>query len=562
MVQQNLLLIISLLLVIFSLMMVGEKLRIAFPIFLVLGGLVIGFLPDMFAPVPLLFDIDIDPELVFLLFLPPLLYEAAWGTSWHDFWKNRGTISGLGFGLVIFTSGIVAYLSSFFIGSFSIALGFLVGAIISPPDAVAATSVLRSIRVPKGVLTVLEGESLVNDAASLIVFRFALAAVTSTQVFVLKEAAVDFAFVTFGGIFIGVFIAFVIYIVHKFLPTNINMDVVLTFISPYLMYIGAERFHMSGVMAVVSGGLFLSYRYREFLNYQSHMQAMGTWKTIGFVLNGIVFILIGLQLPIILRKMDQQTLVSGFKYGLIISLFTILIRIFWVYVVVYLHGFFRKIRGKRADDQYDWKQLFIIAWAGMRGVISLAAAFSIPAVIQSSRGAIAFEFPFPDRNLILLIVFVVILITLVFQGLTLPFVIKLFRVDEKQSSASSEKERERFDLRFMGFTSLLLHDKYAKDLRENPLVAHYLKTIDTDIANATKRMKLAEKTQKNHAYEHRYNTVVREVIRFQREELRLYRKANLFAEGIIRKKELELDLIEARLIVFDSSTENTYSEHK
>ncbi len=259
MIQENLLLIIFLLFVVSMLVMLGQKLRISYPIFLVIAGLLISLIPG----IP---HITIDPELVFLIFLPPLLYEAAWYTSWHNFWKWRRPISLLGFGLVLFTSCIIAYFSSEMIPNFTLALGFLLGGIISPPDAVAATSVLKGLKIPKRIVTILEGESLVNDASSLIVFRFALAAVVSGN-FVFQQAATSFFSVTLMGIVIGLAIAHVFYAIHRWLPTSSNIDTALTFIAPYLMYITAEHFHFSGVMAVVTGGLFLSYRSHEIFNY-------------------------------------------------------------------------------------------------------------------------------------------------------------------------------------------------------------------------------------------------------------------------------------------------------
>jgi NhaP-type Na+/H+ or K+/H+ antiporter len=240
------------------LILLARRLKIAYPIFLVLAGLVISYIPGM--PV-----INIEPDLIFLIFLPPLLYEAAWWTSWNEFWKWKRPISLLAFGLVFCTSTVVAYSASSFIPGFTLATGFLLGGIISPPDAIAATSVLKSIRVPKRIITILEGESLVNDASSLIVFRFALAAAIAGQ-FSFQEASLSFITVTVMGIIVGLAIAHVVYLIHRFLPTTASIDSAFTLISPYLMYLAAEEFHFSGVKAVVSGGLLLSYRSHENFN--------------------------------------------------------------------------------------------------------------------------------------------------------------------------------------------------------------------------------------------------------------------------------------------------------
>ena len=299
MLQDNLLIILSLLFTVSMLSMLSQKLGISYPIFLVVAGLAIGFLPG----IP---PIRLQPDLVFLVFLPPLLYAAAWNTSWKDFWQSRRSISMLAFGLVIFTSATIAVVAHALIPDFSLAMGFLLGGIISPPDAVAATSVLQNLPVPKRVVTLLEGESLINDASSLIVFRFALAAITTGQ-FVLWKAGTDFFLVSIIGIIIGLAIAHVVYAVHRFLPTTPSIDTALTIISPYLMYIAAEHFHYSGVLAVVSGGLFLSFRSHEIFAYGSRIQIMPVWETLVFILNGLVFILIGLQLPDIISGLGQYS---------------------------------------------------------------------------------------------------------------------------------------------------------------------------------------------------------------------------------------------------------------
>src|SRR5687767_3109756 len=207
MLQDQLLVVIALLFGIAMLTMLSRKLKIPYPILLVISGLGISLIPG----IP---SVTLQPDLVFLIFLPPLLYAAAWNTSWKDFWKMRRPIGLLSFGLVIFTSAGVAIVSSAIIPDFSLAFGFLLGGIISPPDAVASTSVLQGLKVPKRVVTILEGESLVNDASSLIVFRFALAAIITGH-FHIGDAAKNFALVAFMGIIIGIAIAFIVYIIHR-----------------------------------------------------------------------------------------------------------------------------------------------------------------------------------------------------------------------------------------------------------------------------------------------------------------------------------------------------------
>ena len=339
----------------------------------------------------------------------------------------------LAVGLVIFTSAGVAYTANYMIPDFPLALGFLLGGIVSPPDAVAAASVLQTLKMPKRILAILEGESLLNDASSLIVFRVALAAVFTGQFFFWKSAG-EFVSVAFIGILIGIVIAVFVYAVHKYLPTTPGIDTSLTIISPYIMYIAAEHFHFSGVMAVVSGGLFLSFRSHEIFSYNSRIQVYSVWQTITFLLNGLVFILIGLQLPAITGALGQYSIADAIMYAVVISLVTIIIRIIWVFPGAYLPRILsKKIRLR--EKRPTWQMVFVTAWSGMRGVVSLASALAVPLTLSTGEN-------FPHRNLILFITFVVILFTLVLQGLSLPFIIRFLKVKDDEAENSEEQELE------------------------------------------------------------------------------------------------------------------------
>src|SRR5687768_16450233 len=239
---------VFLILIVLALVMLANRLRLAYPIVLVLGGLTLSF-------ISLFSHITIDPELVFFIFLPPLLYEAAWQTSWKAFWKWRRVITGFAFPIVIITSCVIAFVSNLLIPGFTLALGFLLGGIISPPDAISATTIMRRVNAPKSLVSIIEGESLLNDASSLIVFRFALAAVITGQ-FHIGQATGSFFLVIIMGIAIGLLVGVIFYAIHKWLPTTASIEIVLTLVTPYCMYYAAEYFHFSGVLAVVSGGLF------------------------------------------------------------------------------------------------------------------------------------------------------------------------------------------------------------------------------------------------------------------------------------------------------------------
>src|SRR5687768_16940085 len=234
---------VFLILIVLAFVMIANKLRLAYPIVLVLGGLALSFASPFS-------HVTISPEVVFFIFLPPLLYEAAWQTSWKEFWKWRRVITSFAFPVVIITACVVALVSQALIPGFTLALGFLLGCIISPPDAVSATTIMRGVKVPKSMVSIIEGESLLNDASSLIVFRFALAAVLTGQ-FHLQEAAIDFFVVIILGTLIGLFVGLIFYYIHRWLPATPGIEIVLTLVTPYCMYYFAEHFHFSGVLAVV-----------------------------------------------------------------------------------------------------------------------------------------------------------------------------------------------------------------------------------------------------------------------------------------------------------------------
>jgi CPA1 family monovalent cation:H+ antiporter len=472
-----------------------------------------------------------------LIFLPPLLYAAAWNTSWVDFWSQKRPISLLSFGLVFFTSLAVAFVSHAIIPNFSLALGFLLGGIISPPDAVAATSVLQGLKIPKRVVTILEGESLVNDASSLIVFRFALAAILTGQ-FHLGDATKTFFIVAIMGILIGLSIANIVYAIHRFLPTTPVIDTAITLITPYIMYIAAEHFHFSGVLSVVSGGLFLSFRSQDIFKYESRLQMNGVWETLIFLLNGFVFILIGLQLSTIIAGLEGYSVGEAIVYAIIISLVTIIIRIIWVFPGAYIpRWLFKSIRKKEANP--GWRSVLLVAWSGMRGVVSLAAALAIPLTLSTGES-------FPHRNLILFITFVVILFTLILQGLSLKPLIRFLKIetDEKESEkVQALAMRVQLAEAVMNF----LETNYKEEIEKNEAYKRVMERYERMIEVAKKKLDMEEASEEAFSFLPRYRQMLVELVDVRRKELNSFRRTHEYNEEMIREREWELDLEEARL---------------
>jgi len=530
MLQEKLLLVLALLFAVSMLSMLSIKLKVSYPIFLVIAGLLISFIPA----IP---DIFLEPDIVFLIFLPPLLYAAAWNTSWKEFWKFRRPISLLSFGLVIFTSTAIAFLANAIIPDFPLSLGFLLGAIISPPDAVAATSVLQGLKIPKRVVTILEGESLVNDASSLIVFRFALAAIFTGQFSFLK-ASTEFFLVAGLGIVIGIAIALVVYIVHRFLPTTPSIDTAITLISPYLMYISAEHFHLSGVMAVVSGGLFLSFRSHEIFAYDSRIQVYSFWEVFTFLLNGVVFILIGLQLPQIVTGLEAYSMKAIILYSLLISVVVVVIRIIWVFPGAYIPRMLSK-HVRATEARPEWKGVFLVAWSGMRGVVSLASALAVPLTLTN--GA-----KFPHRDLLLFITFIVILFTLVLQGLSLPWVIRKLNIPDE--GGENEKEQEAaIRLRLAGASLDYMKTNYPEEMNTIDAYKRLRERYERMIEIANKKLLNEENDDAVPGFLPKYRQMLLELVTIRRQELLKLRNEKLYSDELLNNREWDLDLEEARL---------------
>ena len=528
--HEELLLILGLLFVVMLLVMLAQRIRVAYPIFLVLAGLGIGFVPGIPA-------VRLDPQLIFLIFLPPLLYEAAWYTSWKEFKKWKNAIALLAFGLVLITSAGVAFAAQYILPGFTLALGFLLGGITSPPDAVAATTVLKGLKVPRRTITILEGESLVNDASSLIVFRFALAAVL-TGAFSFQQATGQFFTVAGLGVVVGLLGAHIMYVIHRFMPTTAAIDAALTVMTPYILFLSAEHFHFSGVMAVVSGGLFMSFRAHEiFKTGNTRLNMVSVWHTLIFVMNALVFVLIGLDLPEIVRGLGDLSLLQAVKYGLLTGVVVILIRLMWVFATAHIPPLFAK-PGQRGPSP-GWKNPLIIGWEGMRGVVSLATALSIPLYMNDGKA-------FPHRDLIIFITFVVILITLVFQGLTLPAVIRLTGIGEIDPVLPEHEQHAGIRLRLDTVALQRLNAKHITS-SGNSLLMAYAEKLQHEIAGHRQYLSSVEACTNRDAEREEFRQVMADIHDRQRQELFTMKNERTYTDDAIRKAEHLLDINDLRI---------------
>jgi len=519
--MHNISIIIALLAVVTALAQVTDKIRIPYPILLVLAGMGIGF-------TPWLPNISLDPDVVFLLFLPPVLYAAAWNTSWFEFKAARRPISLLAIGCVLFTTTAVAAVAHHFIPGFGWAESFVLGAIISPPDAVAATAATKGLSLPKRLITILEGESLLNDATGLIAYRYAIATV-ATGTFIFWLAAINFFYVVGIGLLVGIAVGFIFYWIHRITPDNATTDTTFTLLAPYVSYLAAEYFHSSGVLAVVTCGIILGWTSSEIFNHKTRLQANAVWETMTFLLNGVIFILIGLQLPVILSNIHGKSLITLIGYGAMVSAATILIRIVWVFPGTYLpRWLFKKVRKEEAKP--ETRHVAIIAWSGMRGVVSLAAALALPLTVRGTA--------FPNRDMIIFLTFCVIFSTLVIQGFTLRPLVKWLGI---RAEVTDHERNARFRIASSAIEHI--EENYSLSLSDEVLSkvkGKYELRIQRMQQNETEGNLSREKIKE-------FLEVQQELLSLERRMIIDMRNKGQIDDEVLHRLEYELDLEETRL---------------
>ncbi len=532
--MQYALIFVLLLSFVFGLGLMARRLDIPYPILFVLGGLVIGMIPI------LPYKLVLDPNLVFFVFLPPLLYIQAFYTSWREFSFFLRPILLLAVGLVFVTSITVAYVAHALIpnadgiGHLPLAAGLVLGAIISPPDAIAASAIAERLHLPRRLVTVLEGESLVNDATSLVLLKIALAAVGVVAP-LMGHAWLpgEFLYIAVGGLAVGLVVAkCVAWIRRHTADAGPQITLCMSLMTPYLSYLLADQFlHVSGVLAVVTTGIYLGWEAPATLRADVRLQAQAFWQTIIYVLNGMVFVLIGLQLPGILASMREGWWPRPFFYAVVINIVCIVVRFVWVFPGAYLPRLSKRVRV--TEPAPNWREVVVICWCGMRGVVSLAAALTL------------LGYPnFPRPHLITFIAFSVILTSLVLQGLTLPPLIRWLGVGDDGSSAREEMQaREEL--------SRAVSERIARVRREGKFPPRAVDRIE-DIYHeqeAAFHDELADQIGWSDRRHHvlSLKRLKRLMIAVRRRELLTLRRSGRVGDDVVRKIEHELDLEEDRL---------------
>jgi Na+/H+ antiporter len=499
---------------------IANRLNVPFPIVLVIGGLLLALVPG----IP---NVEFDPDLVLVVFLPPLLYSAAFFADQQAMRRSMRVIALLAIGLVLATMGGVAVLAHEVFG-LPWASALVLGAILGPTDAIAATAILRRLGVPRRIAIVLEGEALVNDATSLVAYKIAVAAAVG-EGFSASHAGLEFLGVAAGGIAVGLLVGYLLAEIRKRLDDPAT-EATMSLFSGYAAFLPADQLGLSGVLATVACGLYLGYRAPELQGPQTRLRTQTLWEFLTFILNATLFVLIGLQLPVIGQAIG---------YAALAALAVVAIRFIWGFgITAVLRGIDR--RPSQKAKRSTWRERVVNCWAGMRGAVSLAAALALPLTTDS--GA-----PFPGRDLILFVTFGVILFTLVVQGLSLPGLIRALRVREDGEEERHEELQGRLAIAqaALGRIEELSKAEWTNDETIERVRALY--------EFRRRRFKVqAGKLEDEDGIEERslqYQQLMHRIFDAQRETLVELRDGGEVSSDVTRRLERELDLEESRLEV-------------
>jgi Na+/H+ antiporter len=514
--------LLGLLVAVAALVTIARKLAIPYPILLILGGLVLGFIPNLPSVV-------LDPDLVFLIFLPPLLYWDALTTPIRELRTNIRSILLLAIGLVLTTMTVVGVVAHFAIG-LPWPVAFVLGAIISPTDTVAASAIAQRLSLPRSIIAVLEGESLLNDATALVAYSAASGVVASGS-FSLLQTGWQFVIASVGGIIVGLLVGLLVFWIRHYLHDP-PVENTVSLLTGFVAYLPAQALGLSGVLSVVASGLFLERQGPKIVSPQTRLQATQFWQVVTFLLNGLLFILVGLQLNSIMASNALPSAGNLALDAVLICLTIILVRIAWVFPGAYLPRFLsqRLSRRVRESDLYpSWKAVAVVAWTGMRGGVSLAAALALAP-------------NFPERSLIVFLAFCVILATLVVQGLTLPPLIQWLDLAE-DGVLKQEEEKARMKIFQAAFARLeeLAHEDWVSQEIIEDLRTHYMQMkhkhkarLDGEDNIFTERIAVYQRLQ-------------RELLAAKRKTLIALRDSGIINDEVLRKIQYDIDMEEVRL---------------
>lgn len=524
--NEQLLVFLALLVAVAAMLIVAPTLRVPYPIVLVVGGVAMGFVPGM----P---ELELPPDLVLVFVLPPLLYAATFFTSLHELKVNMRPIGLLSVGLVIVTMVVVAAVAHAVIDGLSWSSAFVLGAVVSPTDPIAATAMARRFGVPRRLVAIVEGESLINDATALVALRFAVVAVL-TGSFSLWQAGLEFAYSAAAGVAIGLGVGWLVRHLRRRLD-NPPLEITIALLSAYLAAIPAELAHASAVLAAVTVGVYMGAHTSELTTARTRVQGDAVWEIVVFLLNALLFVLIGLQLPVILDELSGEPAGTLLAYGVVVSAAVILVRIAGTYAATYLPRLLSP-RLRERDPSPPWQYPAFISWAGMRGAVSLAAALSLPLTTDVGD-------PFPARDLILFLTFCVIVATLVGQGLTMPLVIRALGLQSDHLAAAEEAQARirAAEAALARLEELLDEDWVPHDTAER------LRGLYAFRHGRYTARHLGDDESAHEEQQAAYQRLRRELIEAEREVLHELRREGAITEHVAQRVVRDLDLEDLRL---------------
>jgi monovalent cation/hydrogen antiporter len=506
--------------------LLARRIGIPYPIVMVLGGLLLSFVPG----IP---RATLNPDLIFLVILPPLLYAAAWTTSWRDFRYNLVSIVLLAFGLVAFTVAGIAWLAPKIFDGFDWRLGFVLGAIVAPTDAIAATSIARSVGLPRRIVDILEGESLINDASGLLALQFGIAMVVQKRIPTITGGALTLIWLTAGGIALGLLVASIVYYVERRINDG-PIEIALSILTPYAAYLAAQQVHASGVLAVVACGLFLSHRSSGFFSPSVRIQVYPVWQALNFVLNGLVFVLVGLQLPAIRDAVQGYGLKTLLLGGSLFTTLVVLLRLVWGFPSARISWLIRTRLLHHDEKKPRFREIFVTGWTGMRGVVSLAAALALPVLLAD--GSL-----FPHRNLIVFLSFRVICMTLIVQGLTLPPLIRALGL-----AGAAGPDREEQEARRIMIEAAVSHLEDSKEKAGQEAASVY-DDLTRRFREQLASLEPSDGNGQDRADRKRFLQLLREAVGIERGTAIRLRNNGSINDEALRHIERELDLTESRI---------------
>jgi len=513
-------LLLALIVAVAGLSVLARSVGVPYPILLVLGGLVIGSVPGMPA-------VELPPELVLVVFLPPLLYWAGFFSSPRDLQSDLRAISTLAVGLVLATIGVVAVVAHAMVDGLPLAAAFALGAIVSPTDPLAATAIGRRLGVPRRMVNLLEGESLVNDATALVAYRIAVAAAVGGG-FVAWQAGLRFVVGAAGGVAVGLAVGWLVAELRRRLDDPVT-EIVVSLATGFAAYLPAERLELSGVLAAVTAGLYVGWRAPELASAPTRLLGFSFWEVLVYLLNAVLFILVGLQLHPILSGVSRHSVASLVGQAVLVSGVVIAVRVAWEFTVPYLIRLLDR-RPAQAVRRMGARERLVLGWSGMRGAVSLAAALALP-------------LDFPQRDLLVFLTFAVILATLVVQGLTLPALIRRLRV---RGDDADEREEVRARLAATDAALARLHELAGAEWTREDTVER----LDGLYQFRRRRLKARAGIYEDEGFEDRslaYQRLVRELLEAQRHAIVRLRNQGTISNDVMHRIERELDLEDTRL---------------